>query len=144
MNRFLISLALLASPLLANAGPNVGVSVNIGQPGFYGQIELGNVPPPPVMYGTPMIIQPAPVGVVVQPLYLRVPSSHYRNWRHYCGRYNACGRPVYFVQDNWYRNTYAPQYRHEHEGRGYEHRDYDHHDHDRHDDRHEDRHDDRR
>jgi hypothetical protein len=111
-------IALIASPLISSAQTRVGVSIGIGQPGYYGQLEIGNVAPPPLMYAQPMIIQPAPVGVIYPPLYLRVPSGHYRNWRHYCGRYNACGRPVYFVQDNWYRNTYAPRYRNEHNGHG--------------------------
>ena len=110
MKRFLLSAVLLSSPLLALAA-NVGVSISLGDPTFYGQIELGNAPPPPVMYGRPVIIQAAPVGVAIQPLYLRVPVMHSKNWRRYCAMYNACGRPVYFVQDNWYRNVYAPQYR---------------------------------
>jgi hypothetical protein len=28
------------------------------------------------------------------------------------------GQPVYFVQDSWYNNTYAPRYRQSHDGRG--------------------------
>jgi len=146
MKRFLLSAALLTSPLLALA-VNVGVSINLGDPAFYGQIELGNAPPPPVMYGSPVIIQPGQVGIALQPLYLRVPLQHSRNWRRYCSMYNACGRPVYFVKDTWYRNVYAPQYRAQYphgrmEERGApvrveEHRD-------RHDDHHEDRRDDRR
>ena len=27
-----------------------------------------------------------------------------RHWRKHCARYDACGRPVYFVQEDWYRN----------------------------------------
>jgi len=58
----------------------VGVSVNIGEPEFFGQIEIGNTAPPPVVYANPVVIQ-APVGVVVgEPLYLRVPEEHHRNW----------------------------------------------------------------
>jgi len=114
MKRFLFSFAVLLAPLAAFAGANVGVSVNVGQPGFYGQIDLGGVPPPPVIYAQPMVIQPGPPGVVYPPLYLRVPPGHYRNWRYYCGRYNACGRPVYFVNDGWYRHTYVPYYRQHH------------------------------
>ena len=54
------------------------------------------------------------VGVARAPLYLRVPPGHARDWRRYCGRYDACGAPVYFVQDTWYRNVYAPRYRADH------------------------------
>lgn len=112
MKRFLFLFALSVSPLVAFANPNVGVSVTVGQPGFYGQIELGAMPPPPVIYPSPVVIQPVPVGVMYPPVYLRVPPAHYQNWHRYCGRYNACGRPVYFVNDAWYRNSYVPHYHH--------------------------------
>jgi hypothetical protein len=111
MKRFLLLMTLFAAPLITWAGPGVGVSVNVGQPGFYGQIDLGAMPAPPVVHSTPVVIQPVPGGVIYPPMYLRVPPAHYQNWRYYCGRYNACGRPVYFVNDAWYRNTYVPYYR---------------------------------
>lgn len=67
-------------------------------PGVYGQITFGGRPPPPVLYAQPMLIQRGPVAQ--QPLYLYVPPGHSKNWRRHCARYNACGRPVYFVQVN--------------------------------------------
>ena len=100
MKKFIISIALLTVPLLAMA--NIGVSINIGQPNYYGQIQLDNMPPPALLYPNPIIIQPVP-GVGYSPLYLRVPEVQYRNWRFYCGRYHACGRRVYFVTDIWVR-----------------------------------------
>ncbi|UUZ54880.1 hypothetical protein LP419_02455 [Massilia sp. H-1] len=59
-----------------------------------------------------------------------------KKWGKHCGAYNACGRQVYFVKDDWYNNTYAPRYRSAHGGRDYDRRDdrRDYHD-DRHDDR---------
>lgn len=88
-----------------------GVAVSIGQPGFYGQIVLGDpYPQPQVVYAQPVIIQPQPVTVVQQPMYLRVPPGQMKKWSRYCGRYGACGRQVYFVQDSWYQNVYAPRY----------------------------------
>ena len=113
MRRFLIAAAVatLAAPVLA---ADVGVSINIGQPGFYGRLDLGNIPQPQVIYTAPVIIQTVPIGVVRQPIYLRVPPGHERNWGKHCRKYNACGQPVYFVQDNWYTNVYAPRYRGEH------------------------------
>ena len=92
---------------------NVGVSVNIGDPNFYGQIDIGNYPQPQLVSPQPVVIQPA-VGVAVAPIYLHVPPAHYANWRRYCGQYNACGRPVYFIHPDWYRNVYAPRWRNEH------------------------------
>ena len=100
-----------STPALA---ANVGVSINVGEPGFYGQIDIGNIPRPALVYPQPVIIRPAPVGIVAEPMYLHVPPGHAKHWRRYCARYNACGRPVYFVQDRWYNNVYVPQYRREH------------------------------
>jgi len=89
---------------------DVGVSVNIAQPGFYGRINIGQVPQPVVIYPQPVIIdQRGPM--VREPIYLRVPPGHERHWDKHCRRYNACGQPVYFVQDRWYRDVYAPRYR---------------------------------
>lgn len=114
------ALALAALPVFAQ---DVGVSVSIGQPGFYGRIDIGTFPPPPVVYPRPVIIQPVPVGAIVQPVYLRVPPGHQRDWGKHCGKYGACGQPVYFVQDQWYTDVYAPRYRESHgdEGRGHGH-----------------------
>lgn len=113
-----VAVAAIAASVPALAA-DLGVSINVGEPGFYGQIDIGDVPRPALIYPQPVIIQPAPAGVVMEPMYLRVPPGHARHWREYCGRYNACGRPVYFVQDHWYKNVYAPHYRREHADRGY-------------------------
>jgi hypothetical protein len=106
--------ALLATSATAALAADVDVSINIGHPNFFGRIELGSVAPPPLVYARPVVIERAPREVVVEPIYLRVPPGHAKNWRHYCARYDACGRPVYFVKDEWYRNVYAPHYREEH------------------------------
>ena len=147
MKRFLFTMAIAAAAFAVPAlAADVGVSLSLGQPGFYGQIDLGNVGPPPVVYARPVIINRGPPGVVVEPLYLHVPSNHARNWRRYCGRYDACGRQVYFVKDDWYNKVYVPHYRDEHrdEHRGDhrdDHRDYnDHHDRNDHHDDHRDNH----
>lgn len=94
----------------AASAADVGVSVNISQPGFYGRIDVGRAPAPVLIYPQPVIIQQAPVVVARQPIYLRVPPGYEKDWGKHCRRYNACGQPVYFVQDNWYRNVYAPRY----------------------------------
>ena len=118
MKRFLIGVA-LATLVSSALAADVGVSVSIGQPGFYGRIDIGNVPQPQLIYATPVIIQRVPVGVVRQPIYLRVPPGHEKKWSKHCRKYNACGRPVYFVQQDWYTNVYAPDYRSKHgEGKG--------------------------
>jgi hypothetical protein len=112
MKKFLLSLALVAGSLVAPLLAVAGISISIGDPNYYGQIQIGNVPPP-LIYANPIIVQPVP-GYIAAPLYLRVPDYQVRNWRAYCGGYHACNRRVYFVNDSWYRNTYVPQYRHQH------------------------------
>lgn len=113
MKRLLMAVSLAAATLSAPAlASDVGVSVSIGQPGFYGRLDIGGFPPPPVLYAQPMMIQQVPVGR--PPLYLRVPPGHARHWRKHCHAYGACGERVYFVQDNWYNREYAPRYRERH------------------------------
>jgi hypothetical protein len=114
----------------AVAQPSVGVSIGINQPGVYGRINIGDVPPPALILPQPVLIAPPRVAVQREPIYLYVPPAHQQNWRRYCGRYNACGQPVYFVRDQWVRERYE----HEHPGwdRG-RHRGWD--KHDKHDDR---------
>jgi len=110
MKRFLFAAALVTMAVPALAA-DVGVSVSIGQPGFYGRIDIGNYPQPQLIYPAPVMIQPMPMAMAPQPIYLRVPPGHRKNWRKHCRRYGACGQPVYFVQDNWYNNVYVPSYR---------------------------------
>jgi hypothetical protein len=116
--------AAVSAPTMA---ADVGVSVTVGQPGFYGHIDIGDFPQPQVVYRQPILIHPVPVGVVEQPMYLRVPPGQRKKWKRYCGQYDACGRPVYFVRDDWYQNVYAPRYRerYEHDHRGGGDRDHD-------------------
>ena len=97
-----------AAPLLAG---DLGVSINIGEPGFYGRLDIGGFPQPQLIYQRPMVVERAPRGKVREPLYLHVPPGHERHWSKHCAQYNACGQPVYFVRDNWYRDTYVSHYR---------------------------------
>lgn len=114
MKRFICIVALIAGMTPAFASdPEVGISVTIGQPGFYGTIEIGDTRPR-LIYAEPKYVYRAPRAQVVEPLYMRVPPGHARNWRKHCRKYDACGRPVYFVQDSWYRNVYVPHYRERH------------------------------
>ena len=87
------------------AASDVGVSVQISQPGVYGRIDIGRFPQPQVVVAQPVIIvRPVVVHQAPppQPVYMWVPPGHRQNWRKHCGQYNACGVPVYFVQDQWY------------------------------------------
>src|ERR1700694_6029381 len=77
-------------------------------PGFYGQVDLGDEPPPPLVYAEPVLI--VPVATPLSPVYLYVPPMHVRYWRRYCGGYNACSRPVYFVRTPEYEPGYVRGY----------------------------------
>lgn len=96
----------------AYAQTNVGVSVGISQPGVYGQIDINNYPQPRVINQQPVIIMQSPVR---DPVYLYVPPGHQKNWKKNCDRYNACGRPVFFVREDWVRERYEED-RRGHEG----------------------------
>lgn len=142
MKALILCAALAGASFPALAQTNV--SIDIGQPGFYGRINIGDgrdYGPPPVYVAQPVIIE-RHHRVRAEPVYLRVPPGHRKNWRKHCRKYGACGQPVLFVQDRWYSDVYAPRYREIH----YRDR-YDRHDRrdDRRDDRHHgrDRHDDR-
>lgn len=107
MKRFLFAMALTIATAPAFAA-DVGVSVSVGQPGFYGRIDIGSVPQPRLIFVEPIVV--LRVVEVQQPIYLHVPPGHEKNWRKHCGKYNACGRPVYFVQNSWYDEVYVPYY----------------------------------
>jgi len=92
--------------LASQAG--AGVSISIGDPSFYGRIDIGYAPSPRLVYEQPIIVHR--VKVWHPPIYLRVPPGHVQQWHRHCHQYNACGRPVYFVDDRWYREVYVPRY----------------------------------
>jgi hypothetical protein len=108
MKTLILAAALAAASVPALAQTNV--SITVGQPNFYGRIDLGDFGPPPVVYAQPVVIE-RQVRYVEQPVYLRVPEGHRKHWSKHCRAYGACGQQVYFVQDGWYSNTYAPRYR---------------------------------
>ena len=139
MKNFVLAASLLLAAASA-ATASAAVTVSIGQPGFYGRIDVGNYPAPELIYAQPVIVE-RPQYYSARPIYLRVPPGHAKNWSKHCRRYNACNQEVYFVQDSWYNNQYAPRYRQQH-ARPPMHRPQPQHGRpgpDRHDDRHDDR-----
>ncbi|MGB7563572.1 MAG: hypothetical protein WBM08_02355 [Prochlorococcaceae cyanobacterium] len=106
----LLTLALFSTLLMAPALAQVGFTIQLGQPNYYGGLNLQGYPNPQYYNTNPVLIEPN-LASYGQPVYLRVPPGQRQNWRSYCGRYNACNRKVYFVQDNWYNSVYAPRYR---------------------------------
>ncbi|MBH2016177.1 MAG: hypothetical protein I8H88_06780 [Burkholderiales bacterium] len=126
----LTAAVLLAGAAVASAahasGINVGVSVGVSQPGFYGRVDIGDQRPV-LLYPQPVIIQSSPYGHRQRPIYMRVPPGHSKNWGRYCAQYGACGQPVYFVRDNG-RNDRRDDRRDDHRDHG----GWDRHDHDDH------------
>jgi len=113
MKRFLIAAAVVAATVTTPAlAADVGVSIGIGQPGFYGRLDIGNFPQPQVIYSQPVVIEQVPMDR--PPIYLRVPPGYAKHWKKHCHEYNACGERVLFVQDNWYSHEYAPHYQEQH------------------------------
>ncbi|MGE0115870.1 MAG: hypothetical protein AB7T07_13430 [Steroidobacteraceae bacterium] len=126
MHRLLLGLSLSLcggfASLAQAADLNVGVVIS-GEihPGVYGRVELGNYPPPPLLYAQPVVIVPERHHRHLEPVYLHVPPGHAKNWRRYCGRYDACSRPVYFVRSAEYEPNYRREDHDDHghdEGRG--------------------------
>ena len=110
MNKILCAVLLSACASSAMA-TDMAVTVSVGQPGFYGQISIGNFPSPQLVYAHPVVVHPAPLAVVPAPIYLHVPPGHEKHWSKHCAAYDACGRPVFFVRDDWYNTVYVPRYR---------------------------------
>ena len=114
--RTLIACALLATASGASLAGNISLSLS-GEvsPGVYGRVDIGRAPPPMLVYAQPLVyVQPVHVVRAPQPIYLHVPPGHAKNWGKHCGRYNACARQVYFVQENWVQERYE-----EHQGKGH-------------------------
>ena len=127
MKALILCAALASASFSALAQTNVSISV--GQPGFYGRLDIGDFGPPPVYVAQPVIVERYE-RVRAEPVYLRVPPGHRKNWSKHCRKYRACGQPVLFVQDRWYSDVYAPRYRevhyrerHEDRGHGRDRRD---------------------
>lgn len=97
-----LALSLAAVAAAPAHATDIGVSINIAQPGVYGRIDIGRFPQPALVYAQPVWVQPVPHRPRPQPVYLWVPPGHQKHWDKHCARYRACGVPVYFVRDEWY------------------------------------------
>lgn len=108
----LLSVAILGLGTQAIHAANVDVSINIGHPGYYGPLDIRDFGRPQLIYSEPRVIYRT--AIQREPVYLHVPPGHAKNWRKHCGKYNACGERVYFVQDSWYNREYVPRYQAQH------------------------------
>jgi hypothetical protein len=110
MNRWMkpaLAVVMCGAAAFSQAGTDVGVSIEISQPGVFGRVDIGRFPQPQVVVQQPVLVMPPPRYVQVQPepVYLWVPPGHRRDWRRHCNEYGACNVPVYFVSDRWYQGN---------------------------------------
>lgn len=113
MKHFLIVMSIVAAFILSTSSMTAlavdeGISMNIGQPNYYGRIDPNGYSQPQVIYRQPRAVNRIPTDQ--PPVYMRVPRKQAKNWRKHCGTYNACNERVLFVQDNWYNREYASRY----------------------------------
>ena len=105
--------AIAVATVLGSAAYAGGVTIQVGEPGYYGPIELSDAPKPVLINPQAVVIEKE--RVVQEPTYVIVPAEQQRDWANYCARYEACGRPVYFVESRWYNDVYVPHYKSKHE-----------------------------
>lgn len=111
IHRSLWLVALAGAAVTAHAAtPTVNVSVE-GEvaPGVYGRVDIGNRPPPVLVYSQPVVIAQPARPLPRQPIYLHVPPGHAKNWSKHCAKYNACAQPVYFVRSSEYNLVQVAQ-----------------------------------
>lgn len=84
-----------------SSADDLGVKVILEKevsPGVYGRVELSNNSHPDVYYAEPVVIIKDSQAPRYRPVYLHVPPGHAKHWGKHCHKYNACGRPVYFIR----------------------------------------------
>lgn len=84
-------------------------------PGVYGRVELGNDSRPDIYYPHPMLVVKDSRYSKYKPAYLHVPPGHAKHWDKHCQKYNACGRPVYFIKSQEYEESYQREHQHDHD-----------------------------
>ena len=91
-------LSLAGAALPAGAGYVNTTAGGKLRPGVYGRIEVGKSAPPPLIYSQPVVASRAVLPGSTKPIYLYVPPGQVRKWARFCGKYQACDLPVYFVR----------------------------------------------
>jgi hypothetical protein len=109
MKILLFAAATVLATATAFAG-DVGTLGGLGEPG-YGQIDIHKFPKPDVVNPDPVVVRSVDGSVAGEPVYLRVPPEHAKNWRKHCQKYNACDQRVYFIEETWYNKVYMQEMR---------------------------------
>src|SRR5258706_16098313 len=79
MKQLMFAVAASMATAAAFAG-DVGTLGGLGEPG-YGQIDIHKFPKPQVVFPEPVVIRQVDTGVAGEPVYLRVPPEHAKDWR---------------------------------------------------------------
>lgn len=132
LSALVLTLACLSAGHDAHAATQIAVTVGINAPGQYGRIDFNNYPQAMLITQQPVFYLPQTVVVQQDPIYLYVPAEHQGNWGRYCRRYQACGRPVYFVREDWVSAQYGREQEERKHGKGPKKKDRDHRDNGRH------------
>jgi len=109
MKKLMFAVAASVATAAVFAG-DVGTLGGLGEPG-YGQIDIHKFPKPGVVFPEPVVIRQTDAGTAGEPIYLRVPPEHAKNWRKHCQKYNACEQRVYFIEETWYNKVYMQELR---------------------------------
>jgi hypothetical protein len=104
-----LSLMMLLVVTATALGAESGATLKPGQPGYYGRIEIGDVPHPDLISFKPLVIRPA--SGATRPVYMHVPAAQVKDWAKHCGKYQACDQSVFFVKTQWYNTVYVPYHR---------------------------------
>jgi hypothetical protein len=76
---------------------------------FFGRVDLSQALRPEVINARPVQVAHSPPGSApAAATYLHVRPGEERRWAAHCKAYGACGLPVYFVRESWYRDVYLP------------------------------------
>ena len=97
--------AVVVGTILGVAGSDAhSLSGRPGDADYYGPIVISGSDRPALIYEHPRVIGRRSRG---EPLYIRVPPGHAKHWQKHCAKYNACDRPVYFIDERWYHEHFA-------------------------------------
>ena len=107
--RRIFALAICSACLSSGAlAADVGVSIQFSQPGVFGRVDIGQYPQPQLTVAQPTMVERLPPGAPPpEPVYLWVPLENRQHWEKHWHEYHACGHPVYFVNNEWYKNKRA-------------------------------------
>lgn len=107
-----IVLALASVLAIATATAQSGNVVPQHRSVAYGVVEMDH-PEPRVLNSHPVIVHRNRGNRHADPIFVYVPAHHRRNWTRFCGRYEACRQPVYFLNEVWYHRYLERQERRE-------------------------------